>query len=394
MLDPIMWGSNARIETTFWVQIGAKGAVKVSESDSSASWGKVGVSWGENGYRKVMLKLSWAMLCHVEAICQSLFGHEWVLRPGTPGHDFKRFSASHVGSPNITHPTSHTQRDTLNITQPTSHIQHHTLNITNPTSHTQQHTHYHTPNITHPTSDIWRLSGVCPCHCDLRSIGGFAVALAVIDLLCVCVPAIDFALYRRLGCCSCRDWRLRAYVSLPLWFALYRNSAVALAAIDAFGRLLSCVCPCHCDLRSIGGSAVALAAIDAFGRPLSCVCPCHCDLRSIGGFAVALAAIHGFGLSLPLWFALCRRVCCCCCCCFSRDWRLRAAALFCVSLPCVPASIGGSAVSLTAIDTFEQRLSCVCPCHCDLHSIGGWACSLAVIDSSLLCVPAIVICVL
>ena len=51
------------------------------------------------------------------------------------------------------------------------------------------------------------------------------------------------------------------------------------------------MCPCHCDLQSIGGSAVALAAMDAFGRRLSCVCPCHGDLQSIGGSAVALAAM-------------------------------------------------------------------------------------------------------
>ena len=63
-----------------------------------------------------------------------------------------------------------------------------------------------------------------------------------------------------------------------------------LATIDALVRRLSGVCPCHCDLHSIGGSAVALATIDALGRRLSGVCPCHCDLQSIGGSAVALAA--------------------------------------------------------------------------------------------------------
>ena len=30
---------------------------------------------GKLGHREVILKLSWAMLCHVEAICQILFGH-------------------------------------------------------------------------------------------------------------------------------------------------------------------------------------------------------------------------------------------------------------------------------------------------------------------------------
>ena len=36
---------------------------------------KLGDLEGKLGYRKVMLKLSWAMLCHVEAICQILFSH-------------------------------------------------------------------------------------------------------------------------------------------------------------------------------------------------------------------------------------------------------------------------------------------------------------------------------
>ena len=49
------------------------------------------------------------------------------------------------------------------------------------------------------------------------------------------------------------------------------------------------------DLHSIEGFAVALSAIDAFGRRLSCACPCHCDLQSIGGSAVALAAIDASG---------------------------------------------------------------------------------------------------
>ena len=36
---------------------------------------KLGDLEGKFGYREVMLKLSRAMLCHVEAICQILFGH-------------------------------------------------------------------------------------------------------------------------------------------------------------------------------------------------------------------------------------------------------------------------------------------------------------------------------
>ena len=71
------------------------------------------------------------------------------------------------------------------------------------------------------------------------------------------------------------DGPLRApalwYVSLPCH--CIGGSARALAAMDAFERRLSGVCPCHCDLQSIGGSAVALAAMDAFERRLSSVCP-------------------------------------------------------------------------------------------------------------------------
>ena len=36
---------------------------------------KLGDLEGKLGYREVMLKLSWATLCHVGAICQILFGH-------------------------------------------------------------------------------------------------------------------------------------------------------------------------------------------------------------------------------------------------------------------------------------------------------------------------------
>ena len=49
-----------------------------------------------------MLKLSWAMLCLVEAICQNLFGHVVGFaspRNALPQHDpdFKWVSASYVG---------------------------------------------------------------------------------------------------------------------------------------------------------------------------------------------------------------------------------------------------------------------------------------------------------
>ena len=49
------------------------------------------------------------------------------------------------------------------------------------------------------------------------------------------------------------------------------GSAVALAAVDTFGRRLSFVCLCSCELQSMGGSAAALAGVDAFGRRLLCV---------------------------------------------------------------------------------------------------------------------------
>ena len=47
------------------------GPVKVSGSYSS----RLGDLEGKLSYREVILKLSMAMLCHVEAICQILFGH-------------------------------------------------------------------------------------------------------------------------------------------------------------------------------------------------------------------------------------------------------------------------------------------------------------------------------
>ena len=50
-----IWGSNARIEATFWAQMGAK--FEVFGSYSSASCCKVGVSWGQVGL----------LGCHVEA---------------------------------------------------------------------------------------------------------------------------------------------------------------------------------------------------------------------------------------------------------------------------------------------------------------------------------------
>ena len=63
---------------------------------------KLGDLEGKLGYREVMLKLSRAMLCQVEAICQVLFGHVvgFASRNALPqqDQDFKWVSASHVGS--------------------------------------------------------------------------------------------------------------------------------------------------------------------------------------------------------------------------------------------------------------------------------------------------------
>ena len=57
---------------------------------------------GKLGYREVMLKLSWAMLCYVEAVCQILFGHVvgFASRHAFPpaGPRFEWVSASYVGS--------------------------------------------------------------------------------------------------------------------------------------------------------------------------------------------------------------------------------------------------------------------------------------------------------
>ena len=100
MLDPF-GGSNAKIEATFWAQIGAKfghlGPVKVSGSYSSASWGKAGGSWGQ-------VKLSGG---HVEA--KSCWSHmsdfvrpcSWFCIQDLPtaGPRFLKWvSASYVGS--------------------------------------------------------------------------------------------------------------------------------------------------------------------------------------------------------------------------------------------------------------------------------------------------------
>ena len=218
--------------------------------------------------------------------------------------------------PNITHSTSHTRRRTPDITHSISHTwhhtarhhtpdithstsptqhhtpRHHTLNITHSISHTQRHT----LNITHSISHIHHLTSniTQPTSHTHRTLG---------------------AVYRGLCCSACRDWRPRAVallcVSLLLWFAVYRGSAGALAAIDVFRRWLSFACLCYCDLQSIGSllerlprltpsGGVALAAIDAFGRWLSFACLCYCDLQSIGGLLERLPRLTSSGGGSPL----------------------------------------------------------------------------------------------
>ena len=64
---------------------------------------KLGDLEGKLAYREVMLKLSWAMLCHVEAICQILFRHVvgFALPHALCWPDFgvKWLSCGHVGPP-------------------------------------------------------------------------------------------------------------------------------------------------------------------------------------------------------------------------------------------------------------------------------------------------------
>ena len=70
-----IWGSNARIEATFcpsWALLRyLEATALLLRAKSAKSWGLE----GKLSHREVMLKLSWAMLCHVEAMCQVLFGH-------------------------------------------------------------------------------------------------------------------------------------------------------------------------------------------------------------------------------------------------------------------------------------------------------------------------------
>ena len=74
-----MRGSKQHFGPRSGLSLAILGPVRVSGSYSSASGGKVGDSWGQVG---LSLKLSWAMLCHVEAIHQILFGH--IIGPEMP----------------------------------------------------------------------------------------------------------------------------------------------------------------------------------------------------------------------------------------------------------------------------------------------------------------------
>ena len=60
------------------------GPVKESGSYSFASWGEVGGSWGQVKLSGGHVEAKLAMLCHVEAICQILFGHVVALPPAGP----------------------------------------------------------------------------------------------------------------------------------------------------------------------------------------------------------------------------------------------------------------------------------------------------------------------
>ena len=58
-----IWGSDARIEATFWAQIGAM--LRYLGATALLLAAKLGDLEGKLGYRELMLKLSWAMLCYV-----------------------------------------------------------------------------------------------------------------------------------------------------------------------------------------------------------------------------------------------------------------------------------------------------------------------------------------
>ena len=101
-----IWGSDARIQAIFWAQIGPSlailGLLRHLEATALLLAAKLGDLEGKLGYREVMLKLSRAMLCQAEAICQVSFGHVvgFASRNALPqqDQDFKWVSASHVGS--------------------------------------------------------------------------------------------------------------------------------------------------------------------------------------------------------------------------------------------------------------------------------------------------------
>ena len=61
------------MEATFWAQIGASLAIlallRYLEATAMLLGAKLGDLEGKLRYWEVMLKLSWAMLCYVEAIC-------------------------------------------------------------------------------------------------------------------------------------------------------------------------------------------------------------------------------------------------------------------------------------------------------------------------------------
>ena len=90
MLDPF-WGQLQGSRQHFGPRLGPSlatlgPALQYLEATALLLAAKLGDLEGRLGYRGVMLKLSWAMLCYVEAICQILFAHvvgfaSWNARP-------------------------------------------------------------------------------------------------------------------------------------------------------------------------------------------------------------------------------------------------------------------------------------------------------------------------
>ena len=59
----------------FGPRLGPSAILRYPDATALLLGARLGGLEGKFSYREVMLKLSWAMLCHVEAICQILLGH-------------------------------------------------------------------------------------------------------------------------------------------------------------------------------------------------------------------------------------------------------------------------------------------------------------------------------